>query len=59
MEIILLGKKIAHELHEFHEKISPQITQIDTEGMASPTYYCGRNTHMQEQKSWNKNKVSA
>jgi hypothetical protein len=28
-----------------------------SEGMASPTYYCFRNTQMPEEKSWNKNKV--
>jgi hypothetical protein len=27
------------------------------EGMASPTYYCSRNTQMPEEKSWNANKV--
>jgi amino acid adenylation domain-containing protein/non-ribosomal peptide synthase protein (TIGR01720 family) len=30
----------------------------DTEGMASPTYYCNRNTHIMKEKSWNENKVS-
>jgi hypothetical protein len=33
-------------------------TRINTEGMASPTYYCNRNTHMLKEKSWNENKVS-
>jgi hypothetical protein len=28
-----------------------------TEGMASPTYYCCRNTQVPEEKSWNENKV--
>jgi glycosyltransferase involved in cell wall biosynthesis len=28
-----------------------------TGGMASPTYYCNRNTQMTEEKSWNENKV--
>jgi hypothetical protein len=28
----------------------------NTEGMASPTYYCSRNTQMKEEKSWSENK---
>ena len=30
----------------------------NTEGVAPPAYYCCRNTHMPEEKSWNENKVS-
>ena len=29
----------------------------DTEGMASPTYYCCGNTQVPKEKSWNENKV--
>jgi hypothetical protein len=32
-------------------------TQRNTKGMASPTYYCSRNTQMPEENSWNENKV--
>jgi hypothetical protein len=39
------------------EKKMPTDYTDYTEGMASPTYYCCRNTQMPEEKSWNKNKV--
>ncbi|UCH92781.1 MAG: amino acid adenylation domain-containing protein [Candidatus Aminicenantes bacterium] len=52
-------------VQRIHEKVEFEIEYYnlttedteDTEGMASPTYYCSRNTQVPEKKSWNENKV--